>query len=57
MSGSTPLTKSARQQQIVRVDRDDTYIAKLSSAVDAFNEELDNLVNSIRGVDQFRRVA
>jgi hypothetical protein len=42
---------------IVRVGRDDTYIAKLSSAVDAFNEELDNLVNSIRGVDQFRRVA
>jgi hypothetical protein len=42
---------------IVRVGRDDTYIAKLSAAVDAFNEELDNLVNSIRGVDQFRRVA
>jgi hypothetical protein len=34
-----------------------SYCPKLPSAVDAFNEELDNLVNSIRGVDQFRRVA
>ena len=42
---------------IVRVGRDETYIKRLSDAVDAFNEELDNLVNSIRGVDQFRRVA
>lgn len=40
-----------------RVHRDDAYIAELSKAIDAFNEELDNLVNSIRGVDQFRRVA
>ena len=42
---------------IVRVGRDETYIKRISDAVDAFNEELDNLVNSIRGVDQFRRVA
>jgi hypothetical protein len=42
---------------ILRVGRDDTYIAKLSAAVDAFNDELDSLVNSIRGVEQFRKVA
>jgi len=42
---------------IVRVGRDETYIKRLSDAVDAFNEELDNLVNSIRGVEQFRSAA
>lgn len=40
---------------IVGVYRDEAYIKRLSDAVDAFNEELDALVNSIRGVDQFRR--
>lgn len=40
---------------VVRVERDEAYIAKLAAAVDAFNEELDVLVNSIRGVDQFRK--
>jgi hypothetical protein len=40
-----------------RVERDEDYIKRLSDAVDAFNEELDNLVNSIRGVDQFRSAA
>lgn len=40
-----------------RVERDEAYIARIAAAVDAFNDELDNLVNSIRGVDQFRRVA
>lgn len=42
---------------VVRVARDETYIAKLAASVDAFNEELDNLVNSIRGVSQFRKAA
>jgi hypothetical protein len=42
---------------IVEVHRDEAYIAKLSEAVDAFNEELDALVNSIRGVEQFRKAA
>lgn len=42
---------------IVEVHRDEAYIAKLAAAVEAFNEELDALVSSIRGVDQFRRVA
>ena len=33
---------------IVRAQRDEEYIAKLASAVDAFNEELDRLVDSLR---------
>lgn len=41
----------------VRVERDETYIAKLAEAVAAFNAELDALVGSSRGLDQFRRVA
>jgi hypothetical protein len=42
---------------VVEVRRDEEYIAKLAAAVDAFNEELDALVNSIRGVEQFRKAA
>ncbi len=42
---------------VKRVYRDEAYIAALAKAIDAFNEELDNLVNSIRGVEQFRRAA
>lgn len=42
---------------VIRVYRDEAYIAKLAAAVDAFNEELDALVSSIRGVDQFRGAA
>ncbi len=42
---------------VVEVRRDEDYIAKLAAAVDAFNEELDALVNSIRGVEQFRKAA
>lgn len=42
---------------VKRVYRDEAYIAALAKAVDAFNEELDALVNSIRGVDQFRKAA
>lgn len=40
---------------IVRVERDDAYIASLSAAVDAFNEELDSLVASLRPRDAFAR--
>jgi len=39
---------------IVRVERDEPYIAALAKAVDAFNEELDALVASVRG---YRRAA
>jgi len=42
---------------IVRVPRDEAYIDQLTKAVDAFNEELDALVASIRGVGQFRAAA
>lgn len=42
---------------VCRVPRDDAYIAELARAVEAFNEELDSVVNSIRGADQFRKVA
>lgn len=34
---------------ITRVERDESYIATLAKAVDAFNEELDALVASVRG--------
>lgn len=33
---------------VVRVHRDEAYIAKLSAAVDAFNEDLESVVQSIR---------
>lgn len=39
---------------ITRVERDEPYIATLAKAVDAFNEELDALVTSVRG---YRRAA
>lgn len=42
---------------VIRVYRDEAYIAKLAAAVDAFNADLDNLVASIRGVEQFRSAA
>jgi hypothetical protein len=42
---------------VIRVYRDEEYIAKLAAAVDAFNADLDNLVSSIRGLDQFRSAA
>lgn len=42
---------------VVRVERDEAYIANLSKAVDAFNEELDSLVASIRSFQDFRRQA
>lgn len=38
---------------IVRVYRDETYIAQLAKAVDAFNEELDAVVASIRTYQNF----
>jgi hypothetical protein len=39
---------------IVRVERDDTYIASLAKAVEAFNEELDSIVHSIRTYQDFQ---
>lgn len=42
---------------VVRVPRDDTYIAKLAEAVDAFNEELDAVVASIRTAQDFKAMA
>jgi len=42
---------------IVRVPRDEAYIDHLTKAVDAFNEELDALVASLRGVSQFQAAA
>jgi hypothetical protein len=38
---------------IVRVYRDETYIAQLSKAVDAFNEELDAIVAAVRTYENF----
>lgn len=38
---------------IVRVERDEAYIAKLADAVAAFNDELDNIVQSIRNYQVF----
>jgi hypothetical protein len=42
---------------IVRIHRDDVYIAGLAKAVEAFNEELDALVASIRTHEGFGRAA
>jgi hypothetical protein len=39
---------------IIRVERDEAYIAQLAKAVDAFNEELDSIVQSIRTYQDFR---
>lgn len=39
---------------IVRVERDETYIANLANAVAAFNGEVDNIVQSIRTYQDFR---
>ncbi|RYG93460.1 MAG: exonuclease [Alphaproteobacteria bacterium] len=42
---------------VIRVPRDEAYIAKLAAAVDAFNEELDAAVDAIRTFQDFRRAA
>lgn len=42
---------------ITRATRDEQYIKALSNAVDAFNDELDSVVNSIRTYQDFRAVA
>lgn len=42
---------------IVRVPRDGAYITQLAAAVDAFNEELDALVQSIRTYGDFKSQA
>ena len=39
---------------IIRVERDEAYIAQLAKAVEAFNTELDNIVQSIRTYQNFR---
>jgi hypothetical protein len=39
---------------IVRVERDEPYIASLASAVAAFNGEVDNIVQSIRTYQDFK---
>lgn len=39
---------------IVRVERDEAYIEQLAKAVEAFNEELDAIVQSIRTYQDFR---
>lgn len=39
---------------IIRVERDEAYIAQLAKAVDAFNEELDSIVQSIRTYQDFK---
>lgn len=42
---------------IVRVERDEEYIAQLAKAVEAFNHELDNIVQSIRTYQNFKAQA
>lgn len=43
---------------IIRVERDEPYIAKLAAAVEAFNAEIDALVGAYRSpLEQFRRAA
>lgn len=43
---------------IIRIERDEEYIAKLAAAVDAFNEELDAVVASFKSPrNQFREAA
>jgi len=42
---------------VVRAHRDEAYIAQLAKAVDAFNDELDAVVNSIRTYQDFARQA
>lgn len=42
---------------IVRVYRDEGYIAEIAKAVDAFNEEVDSVVASIRTYQNFRVAA
>ena len=42
---------------ILTIERDEAYIAQLAKAVDAFNEELDALVQSIRTYQNFKAVA
>lgn len=42
---------------VVRVERDDDYIADLSKAVDAFNEELQSVVAAVRTYSNFAEQA
>ena len=42
---------------IVRVERDEAYIAQLARAVEAFNAEVDNIVQAIRTYQNFKAQA
>lgn len=42
---------------IIRVERDEVYIANLAKAIEAFNQELDNIVQSIRTYQDFKSQA
>ena len=42
---------------ILKVERDEAYIASLAKAVEAFNQELDAIVQSIRTYQDFKAVA
>ena len=42
---------------IVRVERDESYIAQIEQAVRAFNQERDNIVQAIRTYQDFKQVA
>jgi len=42
---------------IVKVERDEMYIAQLAKAVEAFNEELDSIVDAIRTYQDFKAQA
>ena len=42
---------------ILRVPRDEPYIATIEKAVTAFNEELDSIVQSIRTYQNFKAQA
>jgi hypothetical protein len=42
---------------ILRIERDEAYIASLAKAVEAFNQELDAIVDSIRTYQDFRAQA
>lgn len=42
---------------ILTIEREDAYLSALSKAIEAFNEELDAMVQSIRTYQDFRKVA
>lgn len=42
---------------VIRVERDEVYIAQISAAVETFNAEVDNIVQSIRTYQNFKAQA